>query len=257
MHKLVCLFFSVISLHLVSGQYPFGGGDSSSVGYPRIKLAGPLGQLISGQGLGLGSGFGQVLSSLINNAGGSGGGSSVGGPLSQLATAASNTYINAIRSTLPGLGQLTGGLGGASAGQSHNQYSQYGGAGGHPMYGGMQNPLNFLTGDSPLSGYGGPQSSQYEHGNPPYSGGYHHHHHQFGGADSKCNDSMVRTDQLQLTISQSFQTTSVPLPTATVPTDTVTRTPTPRLASTRPTTHTSRPLSTIWTESRRWIIISA
>lgn len=184
MHKLVCLFFSVISLHLVSGQYPFGGGDSSSVGYPRIKLGGPLGQLISGQGLGLGSGlgsgFGQVLSSLINN----GGGSSGGGPLSQLATAASNTYINAIRSTLPGFGQLAGGLGGASAGQGHqhSQYSQYGGAGGHPLYGGMQNPLNFLTGDSPLSGYGG-QSSQYEHGNPPYSGGYHHHH-QFGGADN-------------------------------------------------------------------------
>ncbi|KAF7492462.1 hypothetical protein SSS_08280 [Sarcoptes scabiei] len=86
----------------------FTGQFSFEAGYPRFKLPGPLGQLISGQGLNLGSmnsGFGQILGSLISNAGSSS--NSGGGPLSQLATAASTQYINAVRSS-PLFSQFTG-----------------------------------------------------------------------------------------------------------------------------------------------------
>lgn len=178
MHKFASLLLLCVLLSVhpaVHGQFGLSGSSDSSSQYPRIKLAGPLGQLIGGQGISLNSGLGQVLSSIINtaaNAAGSGSnsnGASGGSPLQQLATAASSNYINAIRA-LP-FGQFVGG--GSSQSQQQPQqvqgHSQFGN-GPHGLYGGMQNPINFLTPDSNL--FGG------QHGG--YDGGNHGHNQQHG-----------------------------------------------------------------------------
>ena len=147
MHKLGSLFFCVLSVHLAHGQFSLGGSGDSSGSYPRIKLAGPLGQLIGGQGISLNSGLGQVLGSLISTAA-TGGSSNSGGPLSQLATAASTNYINAIRS-LPAFSQFMGNQQQQTQQQQHGQFNA---PSGH-LYNGVQNTLNFLSAESNL--YGG------------------------------------------------------------------------------------------------------
>lgn len=144
MHKITCFVLCLVSIHVANGQFSLGGSSDSSSSYPRLKLAGPLGQLIGGQGLSLNSGIGQVLSSLISSASS---GSSGGGPLSQLATAASTNYINAIRASLP-FSQFTGG--------NQQQHASHGPQHGHqfshpspPMFGGMG---NFMGGDNGMYG---------------------------------------------------------------------------------------------------------
>ncbi|KPM03382.1 hypothetical protein QR98_0018130 [Sarcoptes scabiei] len=140
-----------------TGQFSF------EAGYPRFKLPGPLGQLISGQGLNLGSmnsGFGQILGSLISNAGSSS--NSGGGPLSQLATAASTQYINAVRSS-PLFSQFTG-----SSSQSMPSSGPASPIGPGPMASGphaygphqhpMFNPMTLLNADQSM--YGPPQGHQ-------------------------------------------------------------------------------------------------
>ena len=178
MHKLGSLVFCVLSVHLVNGQFSLGGsGDSSS--YPRIKLAGPLGQLIGGQGISLNSGLGQVLSSIISSASNGGSSSSSsGGPLSQLATAASTQYINAIRS-LPAFNQFAGNQQGQSHGPAHGQFN--GQQSGHGLYNnGMQNPLNFMSADN-NNLYGG----QHNFDNAPSGGHFGQNAFQHFPAESK------------------------------------------------------------------------
>lgn len=176
MHKFASLVVCLLSVgvHLAHGQFGLSGSGDSSGQFPRIKLAGPLGQLIGGQGISLNSGLGQVLSSIINTAANAAGSNSnsASNPLQQLATAASSNYINAIRA-LP-FGQFVGG--GSSQGQQQQQqqqHSQYNGPSGHGLYNQMQNPINFLTPDSNLFGS--------QHGG--YDGNHNQHHnagHGFG-----------------------------------------------------------------------------
>lgn len=177
MYKSISLFFCIIlSLfcHFASGQFSF----SSDGGYPRLKLSSSLGQLISGQGIGFGpvsSGFGQILGSLINNAG-----SSSSSPLTQLATAASTQYMNMVRSN-PLFSQYTGQA--QQAPPSPMGYQQpYAAAHGPPqhvqqsMYNPMPSSMGLLGGDSSMYGppgagydshFGGssifPQYAQPEH----------------------------------------------------------------------------------------------
>lgn len=143
MHKLSSIVFCMLSLHLANGQFSLSGNSDTSSSYPRIKLAGPLGQLIGGQGISLNSGLGQVLSSIISSATNAGSSSS-GGPLSQLATAASTNYINAIRS-LPPFNQFGGNQ------QSTPHHGQFNGPSGH-QFNAMHNPINYLTPDNNLYG---------------------------------------------------------------------------------------------------------
>lgn len=103
---LIALSLVAMLLGTASAQL-FGGGD-----YPRIKLSNLIG---GGGGGGGSSGLGQVISSLLSSANSANSGS----PLQQLATAASTSYINAIRAALP-FGQYGGG------GQQHqHQHSSY------------------------------------------------------------------------------------------------------------------------------------
>ncbi|OTF70826.1 hypothetical protein BLA29_007527 [Euroglyphus maynei] len=167
-NKIVCLFFCML-LHIVSGQFSFGG--SSDSGFSGFKLSGPLGSLMRGSSplnlMTSNYGFGQILGSLINGGTSSSGS---GGPLSQLATAASSQYINALRSN-PLLSQFANVAGGsqqsgpssssyAAPPSSHPQLSPHH----HSMY---QNPMAFLGGDSSMYG-------------PPSQPGYDHH---FGGSN--------------------------------------------------------------------------
>ena len=152
---------------MVNGQFSLsnaltgGGSSESGSSYPRIKLAGPLGQLIGGQGISLNSGLGQVLSSIISGAAsGSSSNSNSGGPLSQLATAASTQYINAIRALpfgqfgLGGNGQSSGGPPQSPSHQPGHHGGPPGGPYNGPMYPGLSNSMNFMN-DASMGPYGG------------------------------------------------------------------------------------------------------
>lgn len=158
-NKITCLLVCML-LHIVSGQFSFGG--SSDSGFSGFKLSGPLGQLMRGSSplnlMTSNYGFGQILGSLINS------GSNSGGPLSQLATAASSQYINALRSN-PLLSQFANVAAGQQSGPpsaaspyaappSHQPHSPHH----HSMY---QNPMALLGGDSSM--YGPPQQPGYDH----------------------------------------------------------------------------------------------
>lgn len=186
MYKIISLFFCIIlSLfcHLASGQFSF----SSDGGYPRLKLSSSLGQLISGQGIGFGpvsSGFGQILGSLINNAG-----SSSSSPLTQLATAASTQYMNMVRSN-PLFSQYTGQTQQAPSPMSYQQ--PYAAAHGPPqhvqqsMYNPMQGSMGLLGGDSSMYG-------------PPPGAGYDSH---FGGSSIFPQYAQPEHSKFAITINQ-------------------------------------------------------
>lgn len=134
------LIVMIIGTTSVRAQF-FGGGD-----YPRLKLS----QLIGGSGggggssssgLNLNSGLGQVISSLL----GSASSSSSASPLQQLATAASTSYINAIRSALP-FGQYGGG--GAQHQHQHSSYQPHNHQG--PMHYGAASQQIFNTLPNPM-----------------------------------------------------------------------------------------------------------
>lgn len=158
MIKLICLSLFATLLHTAYGQFSFGNSEGS--GYPRIKLGGPLGQLIGGgsSGLNLNSGLGQVLSTIMNSAVGAASQSNNGGgsPLTQLATAASTNYINALRSSLPFSQFLSNGNGG---GQSQGQGSY--GAASHQIYNTIPGPMNMLQQDPSMYAGQGFDASQF------------------------------------------------------------------------------------------------
>ncbi|KAH9424416.1 hypothetical protein DERP_004600 [Dermatophagoides pteronyssinus] len=179
---------------IVSGQFSFGGfggsGDSDSNsggggigGFSGFKLSGPLGQLMRGSSslnlMNSNFGLGQILGTLMS---GSTSGVSGGGPLTQLATAASSQYMNALRSNpllssfanvAAGGSQQSGGPPSSSSyaappspSSSHPQFSPNH----HSMF---QNPMAMFGGAGDSSMYGPPS-------HPGAGGGYDHH---FGGSN--------------------------------------------------------------------------
>jgi len=147
---------------VINAQFSIGGQSSQSgmaSQYPRIKIGGPLGQLIP-NGINLGSGLGSMLNQLIGSTTGSGnsGGSS---------SSASSPYVNAMR-----------GYGGASP---YNQMSSQLSAYNSPLstaslYGSASSQP--YSGLSSASLYGGGPQAKYPGGNPfgssfsPYSSSF-------------------------------------------------------------------------------------
>jgi len=164
-NSLKCVLLTYCAVICVcSAQFTIGGSQQqqqSQSQYPRIKIGGPLGQLIPG-GINLGSGFGSMLNQLLSSASGSssGGGaesSSSGIQIPGLSTAASSPYVNAMR-----------GYGGFAPNSPYNALSAYNSP--QSLYGSASSPYAGLESGSFYGGQGKyPGSNPFGASFSPYS----------------------------------------------------------------------------------------